>query len=67
MAASLVTQGILPDTEEFLSLAKDGKEFLSYTFIAVLEEEDIAQRKYAMEGYLSPTNMRFTWALRRKP
>ena len=54
MAVSLVNQGMLTDKEDFLSLAKDGKEFLSYTFIAALDEEEIAQRKYALEGYLSP-------------
>jgi len=54
MAKSLVTQKIIADTEDFLSLAKDGKEFLSYTFIAALDEEEVKQRKYALEGYLFP-------------
>ena len=31
-----------------------GKKFLSYTFIAALDEEDLVGRKYAMEGYLFP-------------
>jgi UPF0755 protein len=54
MADSLIKQGIISNKEKFLSLAKDGKEFLSYTFIAALDDAEIAQRKYALEGYLFP-------------
>ncbi len=54
MAESLVKQNIISDKEDFLSLAKDGKEFLSYSFIAALGEEELVGRNYALEGYLFP-------------
>ena len=54
MAQSLLDEGIISEKETFLNLAKDGKEFLSYSFIAEIDNEDAVNRKYVMEGYLFP-------------
>ncbi len=54
MAETLVDDGIISNEEIFLSLAKDGKEFLSYSFIAEIDNDEATDRKYVMEGYLFP-------------
>lgn len=55
VAQYLVEQKILKDTQEFLSLCKTGEGYGGYYFIeSVLKEADAAQRRYALEGYLSP-------------
>ncbi|MCK5130061.1 MAG: endolytic transglycosylase MltG [Clostridiales bacterium] len=54
MANKLVKDGIITSTGKFLSLAKDGKEFLSYSFIAALDDEQAVNHKYLMEGYMFP-------------
>ena len=55
VAAYLVTQGVLSDKEEFLSLCRTGEAYSGYYFIEeILAESDAEDRKYALEGYLSP-------------
>ena len=54
-AASLVEKGVLADSAEFLELCRRGTAFADYYYIAdVLKTKNIAQRKYALEGYLAP-------------
>ena len=55
VAAYLVTQGVLSDKEEFLSLCRTGEAYSGYYFIEeILAESDTGDRRYALEGYLSP-------------
>ncbi len=54
MAEVLLKDGIIISKDKFLSLAKDGKEFLSYPFIAEIDNEEAVNRKYVMEGYMFP-------------
>ena len=55
VAAYLVTQGVLSDKEEFLSLCRTGEAYSGYYFIEeILSEADAGDRRYALEGYLSP-------------
>ena len=55
VAAYLAEQGILRDTAEFLSLCKTGQSYSGYYFIEeILAESDAGERRYALEGYLSP-------------
>ncbi|MBQ8556075.1 MAG: endolytic transglycosylase MltG, partial [Clostridia bacterium] len=54
-AAKLVEDGVLSDSAEFLSLCRSGEKFSDYYYIAdVLAQSDVSQRKYVLEGYLSP-------------
>ena len=54
-AASLVEKGVLTDSQEFLDLCKRGTAFADYYYIAdVMTSKNVAQRKYALEGYLAP-------------
>ncbi len=56
VAAYLVAQGILGDSGEFLSLCRTGEAYSGYYFIEeLLSKDDAGGRKYALEGYLSPT------------
>jgi len=53
-AAKLVEDGVLADSAEFLSLCRTGEKFSDYYYIAdVLSSANAAQRRYALEGYLS--------------
>jgi len=55
VANYLVEKKVLSSAEEFLSLCKTGESYSGYYFIEdVLNQGDAAQRKYALEGYLSP-------------
>ncbi len=55
VAAQLVKDGALTSQEEFLNLAKNGANFTEYYYVAdVLATPNASQRKYALEGYLSP-------------
>ena len=55
IAAYLVKEGALTSTDEFLAMAKNGTSFSEYHYIAdVLATPSASQRKYALEGYLSP-------------
>lgn len=60
IAAYLVKQGALTDTKEFLALANDLERFQSdyYSLTHAAEQDDIKQRKYALEGYLAPDTYR---------
>ena len=60
IAEKLVKEGLLNDTQKFLSMCKTGEEFKEYSFVsAVLAEEDAAQRDYALEGYMFPDTYEF--------
>lgn len=55
IAAYLVSAGALNDAGEFLSLCKTGEQYAAYYYVAdVLASANVAQRRYALEGYLSP-------------
>ena len=55
VAAYLVEKKMLSSADEFLSLCKTGESYAGYYFIEdVLSQEDAGERKYALEGYLSP-------------
>ncbi len=55
IAAQLFADGVIQSEEEFLNLCKTGEEYADYYFIAdVLATSDVSQRKYVLEGYLSP-------------
>jgi len=53
-AADLVEKGVLADSAEFLALCKSGEQFADYYYIADALAAGAAQRKYVLEGYLSP-------------
>ena len=54
-AAKLVSDGVLADSTEFLELCRTGTAFSDYYYVAdVLASANVAQRKYVLEGYLSP-------------
>lgn len=53
-AAKLVHDGVLTDSAEFLELCRTGAKFSDYYYIAdVLSSANVAQRRYALEGYLA--------------
>ena len=55
VAAYLVEKKVLSSADEFLALCKTGESYAGYYFIEdVLSQEDAGERKYALEGYLSP-------------
>lgn len=55
VAAYLVEQDILNKPDEFLALCKAGESYSGYYFVEeMLAKGDAAERKYALEGYLSP-------------
>ena len=55
VAAYLVEQKIFKTPDEFLALCKTGEAFGGYYFVDdVRETGSVAQRRYALEGYLSP-------------
>ena len=54
-AQDLVSKGVLSDSAEFLALCRTGEEFSDYYYIAdVLASGRVSQRRYVLEGYLSP-------------
>ena len=54
-AAYLVEQDILRDQEEFLAPCRTGEAYSGYYFIEeMMKTGDVSDRKYALEGYLSP-------------
>lgn len=54
-AEKLCQDGVITDKEEFLSLCRTGENFSDYYYInAVLSQKNVSQRKYVLEGYLSP-------------
>ena len=55
VARYLVELKILGNTDEFLSLCKSGESYSGYYFIEEMMKTDtVSQRRYALEGYLSP-------------
>ena len=58
IAEYLVRQGALTDTEEFLKLCSDTETFSAYYVVneltSLVPEDQLSQRRYALEGYLSP-------------
>jgi len=55
IANKLVQQGVLKDSAEFLELCRTGKGLTDYTYIQdELKTQGVADRKYLLEGYLSP-------------
>lgn len=55
IAAYLAREGAIPDEAAFLELCRTGTDFAGYYYIAdVLATPDVAQRRYALEGYLAP-------------
>lgn len=55
IAASLKAKGIFTDESEFLSICRTGEGVTDYYFIdTVLQTGSAGQRKYLLEGYLSP-------------
>lgn len=54
-AARLVEDGVLADSAEFLNLCRTGENFSDYYYVAdVLATDNVSQRRYVLEGYLSP-------------
>lgn len=55
VANYLVEIKVLSSADEFLSLCKSGETYNGYYFIEeVIKTGTVSQRKYALEGYLSP-------------
>ena len=54
-ADKLYQDGVITDKEGFLALCRTGEQFSDYYYIAdVLATPNVSQRKYVLEGYLSP-------------
>lgn len=53
-AAKLVEDGVLADSTEFLAMCRTGEQFTDYYYIADVVRGNASQRRYALEGYLSP-------------
>ena len=54
-ADKLYQDGVITDKEGFLALCRTGESFSDYYYIAdVLATPSVSQRKYVLEGYLSP-------------
>lgn len=54
-ADKLAADGVIADKQEFLNLCRTGEKFSDFYYVAdVLTTPGIAQRKYVLEGYLSP-------------
>ena len=55
VASYLVEKKVLSSPDEFLELCRTGESYAGYYFIEdVLTQDDALERKYALEGYLSP-------------
>ncbi len=54
-ASKLLADGVISDREEFLALCRGGEKFSDFYYVAdVLATGSASQRKYVLEGYLSP-------------
>ncbi len=54
-ARKLVSDGVLADSAQFLELCRTGMAFTDFYYVAdVLGSSSAGQRRYALEGYLSP-------------
>lgn len=55
IAAKLFTDGVIKNKDEFLAMCRSGKDFSDYYYVAdVLASPNVGQRKFVLEGYLSP-------------
>ncbi len=55
IANKLFTDGIIKNKEEFLEMCRSGKDFGEYYYVSdVLASPNVGQRKFVLEGYLSP-------------
>ena len=55
VANYLVGLKVLSSADEFLALCKTGENYSGYYFIEeMMKKGDVAKRRYALEGYLSP-------------
>lgn len=55
IGAYLKAQGLIDNVDVFLSLCRSGEAFADYVYIGdVLKSPNVSQRRYALEGYLSP-------------
>lgn len=55
IAAQLYKDGMIKSEEEFLALCRTGEAYKDYYYIAeILNAANVGQRKYVLEGYLSP-------------
>lgn len=55
IAAKLSTDGVIKNKDEFLQLCRTGESFSEYYYVSdVLASPNVGQRKYVLEGYLSP-------------
>ncbi len=56
LGLQLAAEGTIKDSSTFLELCRSGSEYADdYPFIkAIMEDKNIKQRKYALEGYLFP-------------
>ncbi len=54
-AEKLFADGVIKNKEEFLALCRSGETYRDYYYIAdVLDTPNAGQRRYVLEGYLSP-------------
>lgn len=55
IAAKFAADGVIKDANEFLARCKTGDAYREYPIVAdVLANSKVSQRKYVLEGYLSP-------------
>ena len=55
LAAKLFTDGVITDQAAFLELCRAGAAFQDFYYVAdLMKTPNLSQRKYALEGYLSP-------------
>ena len=66
VANYLVEIKVLSSADEFLSLCKSGEAYNGYYFIEeVMKTGTVSQRKYALEGYLSPNTYEISYQFKR--
>ncbi len=54
-AAYLTEKGVIASPDRFLTLCRTGEDFRDYYYVTdVLSAKDAGQRRYILEGYLSP-------------
>lgn len=54
-ADKLATDGVIADKAAFLEMCRTGEKFTDFYYVkSVLSSANVSQRKYALEGYLSP-------------
>jgi len=54
-ASKFMADGVIKDEKEFLERCRTGEAYGDYSFVAdILSSASVAQRRYVLEGYLSP-------------